>query len=211
MHYKFISIEGNIGSGKTTLARLLAESYNGRLMLEAYDDNPFLSKFYGDPQKYALQTEMAFLLERYNQLQRLMSEPAIFSNFTVSDYMLAKCLLFAKVNLSAQDYKLYHSFFKIIEKKLPKPEIIYYLHADTEILMKNIKKRGRSFESNIQKPYLNKLERMYLQYFKQHPNLKVVVIDVQERDWVADAFAYQSLLTIFDNPYSDGMHFITLK
>jgi deoxyadenosine/deoxycytidine kinase len=207
---KFITIEGNIGSGKTTLARLLSETYNGRLLLEGYDDNPFLPKFYLQPDKYALQTEMAFLLERYQQMLKIMAEPTLFNNFTVSDYMFTKSLLFAKMNLSSQDYKLYHSFFKHIEKKIIKPEIIYYLHVDTEILMRNIKKRGRPYELNIQKPYLNRIEKMYFNYFKQSHHPTIVIINVGEKDWVQDAFAYQSLLTIFDQAYEAGkINYIT--
>jgi len=208
---KFITIEGNIGSGKTTLARLLSETHNGRLLLEAYDDNPFLPKFYHNPEKYALQTEMAFLLERYQQMLKIMSEPTLFNNFTVSDYMFTKSLLFAKMNLSTQDYKLYHSFFKPIERKILKPEIIYYLHVDTDILMRNIKKRGRTYELNIQKPYLNRIEKMYFNFFKQHYNHPtIVIIEVGDKDWVQDAFAYQSLLAIFDKEYESGKtHYIT--
>ncbi|HQD13563.1 MAG TPA: deoxynucleoside kinase, partial [Chitinophagales bacterium] len=122
MIYKFITIEGNIGAGKTTLASLLAEEFHGQLILEAFEDNPYLPKFYEDNAKYALQLEMSFLIERYQQLTRIFSEPNIFSAFTVTDYMLKKCLLFSKVNLSKQEYKLYKHFFDQIYKKLPKPE-----------------------------------------------------------------------------------------
>ena len=169
MIYKFIGIEGNIGAGKTTLANLLSEEFNGQLILEAFEDNPYLPKFYENNSKYALQVEISFLIERYQQLTQIFSEPNIFSNFTVSDYMLQKCLLFAKVNLSKQEYKLYKHFFDQINKKLPKPEIIFYLHAETDQLIRNIKKRGREYEQNISRIYLNRLERMYFEFFKQNP------------------------------------------
>lgn len=211
MYYKFIAIEGNIGAGKTTLAQLLSEVYNGRLILEEFDDNPYLSKFYEQPDKYALQLEMSFLLDRYKQLNAILSEPNIFKDFVITDYMLAKSLLFSKINLSPQDFKLYASFFDIIQKKLPKPEIIFYLHADTEQLKRNIQKRGRSYEQNINRYYLGKIERIYMEYFKQNPQLKIVMIDVNGKDWVSDMYAYENLLEVFEREYKIGINYVTLN
>lgn len=210
MYYKYIAIEGNIGAGKTTLAQLLSEVYNGRLILEEFDENPYLSKFYEDQEKYALQLEMSFLLDRYKQLNSILSEPNIFKDFVIADYMLSKSLLFSKVNLSPADFKLYATFFDIIQKKLPKPEIIFYLHAETEQLKKNIQKRGRSYEQNINRFYLGKIERIYIDYFKQNPLLKVVMIDVNGKDWVSDMYAYESLLGVFEQQYSVGMNYVSL-
>lgn len=211
MYYKYIAIEGNIGAGKTTLAQLLSEVYNGRLILEEFDENPYLAKFYEDQERYALQLEMSFLLDRYKQLNSILSEPNIFKDFVIADYMLAKSLLFSKINLSAGDFKLYSTFFDIIQKKLPKPEIIFYLHADTEQLKKNIQKRGRVYEQNINRFYLGKIERIYFEYFKQNPNLKVVVIDINGKDWISDMYAYESLLGVFEQEYTLGMNYVTLK
>lgn len=210
MLYKFVCIEGNIGAGKTTLAKLLAEEYGGMLILEKFEDNPYLAKFYEDPEKYALQLEVSFLLERYQQLNKILSEPNIFSNFSVTDYMFEKCLLFAKINLNKQDYQLYRQFFHQITKKLPRPDIIFYLHAEPFQLIKNIRERGRNFEQNISKVYLNKIERMYFEYFKQNHHIKVVIVDVNSIDWVSNAFAYQQLLTLFDREYKDGINFVNL-
>ncbi|MBX7227489.1 MAG: deoxynucleoside kinase [Chitinophagales bacterium] len=210
MLYKFVCIEGNIGAGKTTLAKLLAEEYGGMLILEKFEDNPYLAKFYEDPEKYALQLEVSFLLERYQQLNKILSEPNIFSNFSVTDYMFEKCLLFAKINLNKQDYQLYRHFFHQITKKLPHPDIIFYLHAEPSQLIKNIRERGRNFEQNISKVYLNRIERMYFEYFKQNHHIKVVVVDVNSIDWVSNAFAYQQLLTLFDREYKDGINFVNL-
>jgi len=209
--YKFITIEGNIGAGKTTLASLLAEEFHGQLILEAFEDNPYLPKFYEDNSKYALQLEMSFLIERYQQLTRIFSEPNIFSNFTVTDYMLKKCLLFSKVNLTKQEYKLYKHFFDQVYKKLPKPEIIFYLHADTDQLMRNIRKRGRDYEANISRVYLNRLEKMYFEFFKQNPENKYVIIDVNNVDWISNVFAYRQLLKLFDQEYKIGMNFVKLE
>ena len=210
MYYKYIAIEGNIGAGKTTLAQLLSEVYNGKLILEEFDDNPYLSKFYTNPEKYALQLETSFLLDRYKQLNTILSEPNIFNDFIIADYMLAKSLLFAKVNLNAGDYKLYSTFFDIIQKKLPKPEIVFFLHADTENLKKNIQKRGRSYEQNINRYYLGKIERIYFEYFKQNPKLKVVIIDVNNIDWISNMYAYESLLNVFEKQYPLGINYISL-
>jgi deoxyguanosine kinase len=211
MQYKYITIEGNIGAGKTTLARLLSEVNQGRLILEQFDENPFLPKFYKEPEKYALQLEMSFLIDRYKQLNAILSEPNIFTTFTVADYFLSKSLLFAKVNLPPGDFKLYSLFFNLIYKKLPKPDIIFYLHADTEQLQRNIRKRGRPYEQNISRHYLGKLERMYFEYFKQTPDIKVVVIDVNDKDWVSDMYAYESLLKVLNRSYETGMNYVKLE
>jgi deoxyguanosine kinase len=209
--YKFITIEGNIGAGKTTLASLLSEEFGGQLILESFNDNPYLSKFYNQPDKYALQLEMSFLIERYQQLTKIFSEPNIFSHFVVTDYMFKKCLLFAKVNLSKEEYKLYHHFFNLIYKKLPKPEIIFYLHCDTESLSRNIKKRGREYEQSISRVYLNKIERMYFEYFRQNPENKFVIVDVNGVDWISNVFAYEQLKALFYKDYKIGMNFVKLQ
>ncbi|HND46846.1 MAG TPA: deoxynucleoside kinase [Chitinophagales bacterium] len=208
--YKFITIEGNIGAGKTTLASLLSEEYGGQLILEAFSDNPYLSKFYQQPEKYGLQLEMSFLIERYQQLTKIFAEPNIFSHFIITDYMLKKCLLFAKINLSKQEFKLYHSFFNLIYKKLPKPDIIFYLHSDTETLLRNIKRRGRDYEQSISKVYLNKIERMYFEYFRQNPENKFVIVDINGVDWISNVFAYEKLKEVFSKEYNVGMNFIKL-
>ncbi len=208
--YKFITIEGNIGAGKTTLASLLSEEYGGQLILEAFSDNPYLSKFYQQPEKYGLQLEMSFLIERYQQLTKIFAEPNIFSQFIITDYMLKKCLLFAKINLSKQEFKLYHSFFNLIYKKLPKPDIIFYLHSDTETLLRNIKRRGRDYEQSISKVYLNKIERMYFEYFRQNPENKFVIVDINGVDWISNVFAYEKLKEVFSKEYKVGMNFIKL-
>lgn len=210
MYYKYIAIEGNIGAGKTTLAQLLSEVYNGKLILEEFEDNPYLSKFYSNPEKYALQLETSFLLDRYKQLNTILSEPNIFNDFVIADYMLTKSLLFAKINLNVIDYKLYSTFFDIIQKKLPKPEIVFFLHTDTEHLKKNIQKRGRSYEQTINRYYLGKIERIYFEYFKQNPQLKVVIIDVTNIDWISNMYAYESLVNVFEKQYPLGMNYILL-
>lgn len=211
MYYKYIAIEGNIGAGKTTLAHLLAEEFNGRLILEEFEENPYLPMFYENPEKYALHLETAFLLDRYRQMSAILDKPNIFKDFIITDYMLIKSLLFAKVNLSSTDFKLYATFYDIIQKKLPKPEIIFYLHASTEQLKKNILKRGRFYEQNISRTYLNKIERIYFEYFKQNQQIKVVVIDVNDINWISNIYAYKSLLHVFEQKYETGINYVSLK
>jgi deoxyadenosine/deoxycytidine kinase len=208
--YKFIAIEGNIGAGKTTLASLLSKEFGGNLILEQFRENPFLAKFYEEPDKFAFQLEMTFLLERYKQLSELQNTPLLFSNFTVSDYIFTKCLLFSKINLSKEDYYLFYNFYEVINKKLPKPEIVFYLHADTQQLLDNIKKRGRPYEQSITKHYLNKIERMYMEHFKQTKNLKVVVVNVTNIDWVTNIFLYKRLLYLFDKEYPVGISYVDI-
>jgi deoxyadenosine/deoxycytidine kinase len=154
--------------------------------------------------------EMSFLIERYQQLTRIFSEPNIFSQFTITDYMLKKCLLFSKVNLNKTEYRLYHHFFNLVYKKLPKSEIIFYLHSDTEQLLRNIKKRGRDYEQNISKVYLNRIEKMYFEYFKQNPENKFVIIDVNGVDWISNVFAYEQLKKLFDCDYKMGLNYVKL-
>ena len=151
------------------------------------------------------------MLERYAQLNKVLSEPHIFDQFVVSDYMFTKSLLFAKINLSREEHQLFRHLFDLISKKLPKPNLIFYLHADSQQLLDNIKKRGRAYEQVITKPYLNKIERMYMEYFKQMPDQKIVVVNVKNTDWVSNVFMFQHLLELFDQDYKDGINVVELK
>src|ERR1700730_782863 len=146
MNYHFITIEGNIGAGKTTLAHMLANHYNGRLILEQFADNPFLPKFYENPAQYAFPLELFFMAERYKQLKELVHTSDLFQTTTVTDYLFTKCLLFAKVNLQEQEFRLYQNFFDIIDAQLVRPDILIYLHAPVSKLQQNIRKRNRSYE-----------------------------------------------------------------
>ena len=149
MNHHFITIEGNIGAGKTTLAHLLSKHYNSRLILEQFADNPFLAKFYENPAQYAFPVELFFMAERYKQLKELVHTKELFQHITVSDYLFTKCLLFAKVNLSDEEFRLYQRLFEIINQQLIQPDILIYLHAPVTKLQENIKRRNRSYEQNI--------------------------------------------------------------
>jgi deoxyadenosine/deoxycytidine kinase len=145
MNYHYITIEGNIGAGKTTLAHILSKHFNARLILEQFADNPFLSKFYENPGRYAFPLELFFMAERYKQLKYLIHTQDLFQNITVSDYQFTKCLLFAKINLPEEEFRLYQKFFDIIYQQLPQPDILIYLHVPVTQLQRNIKKRNRSY------------------------------------------------------------------
>src|ERR1700759_4458412 len=154
MQYHYIAIEGNIGAGKTTLAHLLAKQLNARLILEEFADNPFLPKFYENPGQYAFPLELFFMAERYKQLKELLQTKDMFQNITISDYLFTKCLLFAKVNLPEEEFRLYQKLFEIIHQQLLFPDILIYLHAPVSRLQLNIRKRKREYEQNIADEYL---------------------------------------------------------
>ena len=154
MKYHFITIEGNIGAGKTTLSHILSKKLNARLILEGFADNPFLPKFYEDPKQYAFPLELFFMAERYKQMKEMFQANDLFQSITISDYLFTKCLLFAKVNLPEEEFKLYHKLFDIIHQQVIFPEILIYLHAPVSKLQQNIKKRNRTYEQNIPDEYL---------------------------------------------------------
>ncbi|TDX00749.1 deoxynucleoside kinase [Dinghuibacter silviterrae] len=208
MHYRFITIEGNIGAGKTTLAHLLARHYSARLVLEEFADNPFLPKFYENPAQYAFPLELFFMAERYKQLKELLSRD-LFSNLTISDYLFTKCLLFAKVTLSDEEFRLYQKLFDIIQPQLISPDLLVYLHAPVSKLQENIRKRNRSYEQHIPNEYLYQLQETYTQYIRQH-NLKTLFIDVSKADFLGNERHLKTVLDALDKEYGEGQHYLTL-
>jgi deoxyguanosine kinase len=209
MKYNFVTIEGNIGAGKTTLAHLLSKHFNGRLILEEFADNPFLPKFYENQQQYAFPLELFFMAERYKQLKDLLQTKDMFQNVTISDYLFTKCLLFAKVNLPSEEFRLYQKLFEIIVPQIPQPDILIYLHAPVSKLQENIRKRNRGYEQNISNKYLFELQETYTQYIKQH-NLKTIFIDVSNADFLGDSGHFNIILEALDKEYENGQHYITL-
>jgi deoxyguanosine kinase len=200
-------IEGNIGAGKTTLATRISEQFNGRLILEHFADNPFLPKFYQDPDKYSFPLELSFLASRYKQLNEELGSQDLFKAFTVADYYFMKSLVFAASTLKGDEYSLYRQIFYIIYSSLPKPDIYVYLHINTERLLENIKKRGREYEKSITGEYLQKIQDSYFAFFKQNPENKYLVIDINEIDFVANRSHYSKIIdTIFLNDYPVGLN-----
>ncbi|MDI9257744.1 2-amino-4-hydroxy-6-hydroxymethyldihydropteridine diphosphokinase [Flavobacterium sedimenticola] len=183
-HFNYIAIEGNIGAGKTTLTNKLAEDFNAKTVLERFADNPFLPKFYEDQSRYAFPLEMSFLADRYQQISDDLAQFDLFKDFIVADYHIFKSLIFAKVTLAEDEYRLYKTMFDIIYKEMPKPDLYIYLYQNTERLLENIKLRGRSYEQEIPAEYLERINNGYLDYIKSQTNLNVLIIDVTHRDFV---------------------------
>ncbi len=193
-HFNYIAIEGNIGAGKTTLANKLAEDFNAKTVLERFADNPFLPKFYEDQSRYAFPLEMSFLADRYQQISDDLAQFDLFKDFIVADYHIFKSLIFAKVTLAEDEYRLYKTMFDIIYKEMPKPDLYIYLYQNTERLLSNIKTRGRSYEQEIPAEYLEKINNGYLDYIKSQQNLNVLIIDVTNRDFLNNQDDYVFVL-----------------
>ncbi len=207
--YNFIAIEGNIGAGKTTLAKKLAADFNARLILEQFADNPFLPKFYKDPEKHAFPLELSFLAERYQQLKNELNRQDLFQPGIVSDYYFLKSLIFAKANLGIDEFGLYSKLFHIINGSLPKPDLFVYLYHDVERLQENIKKRGRSYEQKIPDDYLIKIQTTYFDFIKQLKDLRVLVVDVNKIDFANKIEDYNQMIKIINQPYNQGITRIT--
>lgn len=209
MKYSFITIEGNIGAGKTTLSHLLSKHFNARLVLEEFADNPFLPKFYENPLQYAFPLELFFMAERYKQLKDLLQTKDMFQNITISDYLFTKCLLFAKVNLPDEEYRLYQKLFEIINPQIVQPDLLIYLHSPVKRLQQNIKKRNRSYEQGIPDEYLQNLQETYIQYIKQH-NIKTLFVDASNADFLENEKHMQTILDALDKEYTEGQHYLSL-
>lgn len=192
--YNYIAIEGNIGAGKTTLTTKIAEDFKAKTVLERFADNPFLPKFYEDQPRYAFPLEMSFLADRYQQISDDLSQFDLFSEFIIADYHIFKSLIFAKVTLGEDEYRLYRKLFDIIYREMPKPGLYVYLYQNTERLLQNIRKRGRDYEQEIPAEYLEKINRGYLEYIKSQTDLNILVIDVSDRDFVENQQDYIYIL-----------------
>lgn len=205
MHYNFIAIEGNIGTGKTSLAKMIGNDMNASLILEEFADNPFLPKFYKEPDKFAFPLELSFLAERYHQLKDRLSKQSLFSELVVSDYYIAKSLIFSRTNLSKHEYQLFQKMFSIMDANLPKPDLLVYLYKDIDVLQKNIKKRGRHYEQKIPDEYLIKVQENYLNYIRQNAKMPVVIIDTNHLDFVENAQDYEKLHYHLSQQYPHGI------
>jgi deoxyguanosine kinase len=211
LKYKYIVIEGNIGAGKTSLASLLAEESGSRLVLETFSDNPFLAKFYEDPDRYAFQLELSFLSERYHQIKTELGHPDLFGQAVISDYFLAKSFIFSKYNLKDDEMKLFEKLFSIINLQAPKPDLYVYLHLPVEKLLENIKQRGRSYEKHISYEYLKEVQEGYFGFFKSQQEMKILVIDTSQIDFVNRESDLKRLKkVIFEGDYSVGLNRLIL-
>ncbi|WP_417876179.1 2-amino-4-hydroxy-6-hydroxymethyldihydropteridine diphosphokinase [Winogradskyella sediminis] len=203
-NYNYLAIEGNIGAGKTSLANKISRDFNAKLILERFADNPFLPKFYKAPERYAFTLEMSFLADRYQQISDDLSQLDLFKDFMVSDYDVNKSLIFSKVTLPEDEFRLYRKLFYQVYKDIAKPDLYVYLYQNTERLQANIKKRGRNYEKNIKDDYLEKINTGYLEFLKSQPNMNVKIIDVSEKDFVKNREDYLWLLNEINSAEVDG-------
>ncbi|MBT8260468.1 MAG: 2-amino-4-hydroxy-6-hydroxymethyldihydropteridine diphosphokinase, partial [Bacteroidia bacterium] len=192
--YNYIAIEGNIGAGKTSLATKLSKDFNAKLIFERFADNPFLPKFYKEPQRYAFTLEMSFLADRYQQISDDLSQLDLFKDFIVSDYDVFKSLIFSKITLPEDEFMLYRKLFYQVYKDIPKPDLYVYLYQNTKRLQQNIKKRGRKYEKEIQDEYLDQINAGYLDFLKNHPEFNVKIIDISDKDFVKNREDYLWIL-----------------
>ena len=207
--YNYIAIEGNIGAGKTSLATKIAAEFNARVILEQFEENAFLPRFYENPTKYAFPLELTFLAERYQQLKDQLSVQDMFRTFTIADYFIYKSYIFASRNLEGDEFTLYTRLFNIIEAVLPKPDLLVYLYLDIENLMRNIRKRGRYYEQNIKPDYLEKIQQGYLDFLKQQNKMCVLVIDNNAMDFVERNDDYNKIVDLLCHKYPPGINRIT--
>jgi deoxyadenosine/deoxycytidine kinase len=210
MNYNYIVIEGCIGAGKTSLAERLAADFNAELILERFADNPFLAKFYKEPEHYAFPLEMTFLTDRYQQLKNLLSQRDLFTDLVVADYFIDKCAIFSKNNLQQDEYNLFLKVYEIISEFLPKPDILIYLYNSSENLLKNIAKRGRDYEQKIQPEYLESIQENYLTFFKQRAQFPILIVESNALDFVHQQEDYEKIKALFQKKYEIGVHRIIL-
>jgi deoxyadenosine/deoxycytidine kinase len=210
MTYNYIAIEGTIGAGKTSLATKISDDYNGKLILEQFDDNPFLPKFYKEADKYAFPLELSFLAERYQQLTSQLHSQDLFKNFTISDYFITKSLIFAQKTLPNDLFGLYNRLFQIINASLPTPDLLVYLYLRVDRLQENIRLRGRSYEQSIANDYLEGIQHGYFEFIKQQENMRILILDTNEIDFVKNHSDYQKIMYHIEQEYPIGIHRIVL-
>jgi deoxyguanosine kinase len=211
LKYNYIVIEGNIGAGKTTLATMLAEETGSRLILEQFSDNPFLARFYEDPERYAFQLELSFLSERYQQIKTELGHPDLFGQGVISDYFLVKSFIFSKYNLKDDEMILFEKLFSIINLQAPRPDLYVYIHLPVERLLENIRLRGRSYEANIKAGYLKEVQDGYFGFFKSQTELKIVIIDTSNLDFVNKNPDFQQIKKlILERSFKPGMNMVIL-
>lgn len=212
MNLNYLVIEGNIGAGKTTLARMISQKYQANLVLEQFADNPFLPKFYENQEQYAFPLEMAFLAARYTQLNKELSRYDLNNSLIVSDYYFMKSLIFAQNTLKSDEYNLYEQFFSIIYDRIPKPSLYVYLHKDTDLLLRNINLRGRSYESHITRDYLDRITQGYLNYFAREKDIPILNIDSNHIDFTKYPEDFDKIINlIFNQQYNSGITSVILE
>lgn len=209
--YRYVAIEGNIGSGKTSLVELMIDSYGGTPILESFDDNPFLPLFYKDPERYAFTVELFFMTERYKQLQAHLTTVDMFGGSLFADFIFSKTVLFARKNLEREEYKLFQMLFSVMNKTFPEPDILIYLHRDTEYLIENIRKRNRPYEQDITADYLLKIQDSYFEYLRNITSFPVLIMDIKDMDFVSDEQKLETIKFLVSKEYQAGVHRVTVS
>ncbi len=210
MQYNFIAIEGTIGAGKTSLSTRISNDYNAKLILEQFEDNAFLPKFYEDQDKYAFPLEMSFMASRFQQLKDQLGMFDLFKSFIISDYYIMKSLIFARKTLPQDELALFTRFFNFITATLPKPDLLVYLYLDVDKLQENIRKRGRSYEQQIQDDYLQRIQEGYFEFLSQQQDMRILILDTNGIDFVHYEHDYQKVIELINKPYEIGVHRITI-
>ena len=205
MPHKFIVVEGNIGAGKTTLVERLGMQLNGRVILEEFKDNPFLPKFYHEPERFAFPLELSFLAARYRQLKNDLDMGDLFHALTISDYHFMKSLIFARFTLPEDEYKLYRQVFDIIYSMIPIPDLYVFLYRPIDVLLSNIAKRGREYEKSIDRDYLNNVQDSYFRFFREHPEIPVVILDLGGNDFLTNDGVYKKILHQISKKHPSGV------
>ncbi|KAA3634875.1 MAG: deoxynucleoside kinase [Bacteroidetes bacterium] len=208
--YKFITIEGNIGAGKTTLTHMLSKDFNYKIILEEFSDNPFLPFFYKNPERYAFPVELFFMAERHKQLQEELAKKDLFQQSVVADYFFLKTLLFAKNNLNEEEYRLFQRLFDVLNLSFPAPDILVYLHRPVENLLQSIKVRGRAYEQVIKAEYLSEIQAAYFNFFKTDVNFPVLIINLGVADFLREEATYQRIIGLLNREYEVGVHTLDL-
>jgi deoxyadenosine/deoxycytidine kinase len=209
--YRYVAIEGNIGAGKTSLSNLISKDFNAKLILEQFEDNSFLPKFYQDQERYAFPLELSFLAERFQQLRDGLSISDLFSNFIISDYFINKSLIFSRKTLQPDEFKLYQKLFDIINQSMVKPDLVVYLYAQIDQLQTNIRKRGRSYEQNIQDQYLQQIQESYFEFIKQQSQIRILIIDTHQIDFVNNPKHYEWMVQEIFKFRPLGVHRISFE
>lgn len=208
LRHSFVAVEGNIGAGKTTLVKKLAADYSSRIILEEFTDNPFLPKFYQNPERYAFPVELFFMTERFKQLQAELVQAQLFTDSVIADYFFIKTLLFAKKNLQEEEYRLFKQLFQVLNQHAKKPDLILYIHRPVPQLIANIKKRGRDMESTMDPVYLETIQEAYFDFFKTGEEWSIVVLDAGELDFEANADHYDFVTDLINREHAPGVQYI---
>lgn len=209
--YNYIVIEGNIGSGKTSFCKKLGDQYGCKVILEDFEENPFLPFFYKNPERFAFTVELFFLTERQKQLQRHLVNQDLFTSFTVADYAFIKSLLFSRKNLTEEEYRMFNKIFNVFNSTFPQPDIIVYFHRGISELQKLIKSRGREYEQNITEDYLQTIQNSYFEYFRNILSFPILIVDITDVDFLTNEAHFKTVESLIKKKYQPGVHRVSIS